>query len=43
VKMRSNRLAWFAHVMRSDESHITRRVMSMNVDGHPRKGRPNKR
>jgi hypothetical protein len=29
--------------MRRDESHITKRVMSMNVDGHPSRGRPNKR
>jgi hypothetical protein len=42
-KMRSNRLAWYGHVMRRDESHITKRVMSMNVDGHPRRGRPKKR
>jgi hypothetical protein len=34
-KMRSNRLAWYGHVMRKDESHITKRVMSMNVDEHP--------
>jgi tRNA U34 5-methylaminomethyl-2-thiouridine-forming methyltransferase MnmC len=29
--------------MRRDESHITKRVVSMNVDGHPRRGRPKKR
>jgi tRNA U34 5-methylaminomethyl-2-thiouridine-forming methyltransferase MnmC len=29
--------------MRRHESHITKRVMSMNVDGHPRRGRPKKR
>jgi hypothetical protein len=27
-KMRSNRLAWYGNVMRRDESHITKRVMS---------------
>jgi hypothetical protein len=42
-KMRSNRLAWYGHVMWRDESHITKRVMSMNVDGHPSTGRPRKR
>jgi hypothetical protein len=26
-----------------DESHITKTVMSINVDGHPRRGRPTKR
>jgi hypothetical protein len=41
-KMRSNRLTWYGHVMRRDESHIIKRVMTMNVDGHPR-GRPRKR
>jgi hypothetical protein len=41
-KMRSNKLAWYGHVMRTYESHITERVMSMNVDGHPRRGRPKK-
>jgi hypothetical protein len=42
-KIRSNRLAWYEHVMRKDESHITKRVMTMNVNGHPRRGRPRKR
>jgi hypothetical protein len=42
-KMRSNRLAWYGHVMRRDESHIIKRVMTMNVDGHPSRGRPRKR
>jgi hypothetical protein len=41
-KMRSNRLTWYGHVLRRDESHITKRVMSMNVDGHARRGRPKK-
>jgi hypothetical protein len=27
------------HVMRRDESHIAKRVMSMNVDGHLSRGR----
>jgi hypothetical protein len=38
-KMRSNRLAWFGHVMRRDESHIRKSVMTMNVDGHCSRGR----
>jgi hypothetical protein len=42
-KMRSNRLAWYGHVMRKDESHITKRVMTMNVDGYPRRGWPRKK
>jgi hypothetical protein len=40
-KMRSNRLTW--HVMRRDGSHITKRVMSMNVNGHPSRDQPKKR
>jgi hypothetical protein len=38
-----NRLAWYGHVIRRDESHITKRVISMTVDGHPRRDRPKKR
>jgi hypothetical protein len=40
-KMRSNRLAWYGHLMRRDD--ITKIMMSMNVDGHPSRGRPKKR
>jgi hypothetical protein len=36
-KMRINRLP------RGDESHITKRVIRKNVDGHPSRGRPKKR
>jgi hypothetical protein len=39
-KMRSNRLAWYGHVIQ-DESHITKRMMSKNVDEYPR-GHPKK-
>jgi hypothetical protein len=42
-KMRSKGLAWYGHVIRRDESHITKREMSMNVDGHPSRGPPKKR
>jgi hypothetical protein len=38
-KMRS-KLAWNGHVTRRDESDITKRVMNMNVDEHPGRGRP---
>jgi spore germination protein YaaH len=41
-KMRSNRLPWYGHVMRGNESHITKRVMIMNVDGHRNRGKPMK-
>jgi hypothetical protein len=42
-KMRCYRLAWYEHVMQREVSHITKRVMSMNVDEHPSRGRPRKR
>jgi hypothetical protein len=41
--MRSNKLPWYGHVMRKFEGHITKRVMSMNVDGHPSRLLPKKR
>jgi hypothetical protein len=28
-------LAWYGNVMRKDESHITKRVVRVNVGGHP--------
>jgi hypothetical protein len=42
-KMRSNRLAWYGHVMWRDDSHITKRVMSMNVDEQHCRSRPKKK
>jgi hypothetical protein len=42
-KMRSNRLALYGHVMRRDESHIKKRVRSLNVDWHSSTGRHKKR
>jgi hypothetical protein len=41
-KLRSNRLAWYGHAIQRHESHIMKRVMSMNVDRHPSRGRPKK-
>ena len=31
-KMKENRLSWYGHVIRRDDTHVTKRV-SMNVDG----------
>ncbi|XP_075976494.1 uncharacterized protein LOC142976812 [Anticarsia gemmatalis] len=42
-KLESRRLSWYGHVMRREESHVTRRVMNMNVSGHVSRGRPKKR
>jgi hypothetical protein len=33
-------LAWYGHVIRRDESYITKRVMTMITDEHPRRGPP---
>jgi hypothetical protein len=41
-KMRSSRLAWCGNVMWRDKSHIIKRVLTMNVDGHPSSGKPRK-
>lgn len=42
-KLRANRLSWYGHVRRRDDSHVTQRVLSMNVDGRKSRGRPRKR
>ena len=42
-KVKENRLSWYGHVMRRDDTHETKRVMSMNIDGWRGRGRPKKR
>ena len=42
-KLKGNRLAWYGHVKRRDETHVTKRVMNINVDGWIGRGRPKKR
>ena len=44
-KMKGNRLFCYGHVMRRHDTHVTKRVMAMNVDGWRRtgRGRPKKR
>ncbi|KAJ8709706.1 hypothetical protein PYW08_009710 [Mythimna loreyi] len=41
-KLRGNRLSWYGHVKRRDETHVTKKAMSMNVDGWRGRGRPKK-
>ena len=38
-----NRLSWYGHVMRREETHITRSTLSMKVTGTRPRGRPNMR
>lgn len=35
-----NRLSWFGHIMRREETNIARKVISMKIDGYTGKGRP---
>ena len=37
------RLSWYGHVMRREETHITRRTLNMKVTGTRPRGRPNMR
>ncbi|PZC72650.1 hypothetical protein B5X24_HaOG210780 [Helicoverpa armigera] len=37
------RLSWYGHVMRRCETHATKSVLSMNVEGWRGRGRPRKR
>ena len=37
--MKGNRLSWYGY----DDTHMTKRVMGMNVDGWRERGRPKKR
>jgi hypothetical protein len=32
-KLKGNCLSWYGHVMRREENHVTRRVMTINVEG----------
>ena len=42
-KIQEKRLRWFGHVSRREESHITRRILEMEVEGRRRPGRPSRR
>ena len=42
-KMRGERLRWFGHVKRSEESYLGRRVMEFEIPGKRTRGRPQRR
>jgi hypothetical protein len=42
-KMRENRLRWFGHLMRRQETKVVRAVMKINVEGKQARVRPKKR
>ncbi|KAJ8715796.1 hypothetical protein PYW07_010278 [Mythimna separata] len=42
-KLKGNRLSWYGHVKRRDETHVTKRVLSLHVDGWKGRERPKKR
>jgi hypothetical protein len=42
-KIRVNRLRWFRHVMRREETKSIRTIMKMNVKGKRGRSRPKKR
>ncbi|KAJ8710705.1 hypothetical protein PYW08_009220 [Mythimna loreyi] len=42
-KLKGNSLSWYGHVKRRDETHVTKRVLSLHVDGWRGRGRPKKR
>ena len=42
-KIKERRLQWFGHIMRRDEDYVGKRIMSTEVEGTRRRGRPQMR
>ena len=42
-KMRGERLRWFGHIKRREESYLSRRVMEFEIPGKRTRGRPRRR
>ena len=42
-KLRGERLRWFGHVKRREESYFGRRMMRVEIPGKRRRGRPHRR
>lgn len=40
--LRKNRLSWYGHVMRREETHLMKKAMDMNVEGLQKRGKPTK-
>jgi len=41
--MKKNRLRWFGHIMRKEDSEALRTVMKLSVEGRIGRGRPKKK
>ena len=39
-KLRENRLRWYGHIQRREETHATKKVLNMAVQGKRSRGRP---
>ena len=42
-KVQEKRLRWYGHVLRKQDTHVTRRTLKMEVEGKRRQGRPLRR
>jgi len=42
-KMRENRLRWFGHIMKREDSEAVRTIMELSVKGRRGRGRPKKK
>lgn len=43
AKMRENRLKWFGHMMKREETETIRVIMRINLEGRRGRGRPKKK
>ena len=43
MKMREGRVRWYGHVMRRDQEYVGRKMISMELPGKRKRGRPKRR